>query len=92
MQATAGGSFTGNYYNRQHDMLGRAIVWWIILFVIAFLFLIAIKPYWVQYTTAGQPNGQINYWTAIIAAIVIALVILVIGWIIRYAGRPEMSY
>lgn len=60
-----------------------AILWFIIIVVIVWLVLLAVKPTWVQKTdSAGNPTGEIDNGKAFLWAVVIAFIICVIIWIV----------
>lgn len=64
-----------------------ALIAFIILVIIIWLILWAVKPTWVQQTDpAGNCTGEIDNGKAFLWAVAIALVIVIIVWLIRAAA------
>lgn len=62
------------------------LVWFFIIAIIVWFILYATKPTWVQTTNErGEHTGQVDNGKVLVAAIVIALIILLIFWIFRWA-------
>lgn len=60
-----------------------AVLWFIIVVVIVWLILLAVKPTWVQKTdSGGNPTGEVDNGKAFLWAVVIAFIICIIVWIV----------
>lgn len=60
------------------------VLWFIIVAVIAWFVLYSLRPTWVQQRGAdGLPTGQVDAGRVLLAAIVIALIIVLIVWLLR---------
>lgn len=74
------------------------IIWFIIIAIVVWIILVASHPTWVQnYNELGQPTGVVDQAKAITWAIIIALIIVIIIWIVRaFSGgkraKEEFSY
>lgn len=68
--------------------VGSLILWFIIIAVIVWFILWALKPKAVQVLTpSGEPTGQLDAGKVLIASIIIALIIVLIIWLIRSCAR-----
>lgn len=68
--------------------VGAAILWFIVIVVIVWFLLWVFKPVCLQLVGVdGRPTGQVDAGRVLVAAIVIAIIILVIAWLIRVAAR-----
>lgn len=69
-----------------------ALIAFIILVIIIWLILWAVKPTWVQQTDpAGNCTGEIDNGKAFLWSVAIALVIIIIVWLIRAAAAAGGS-
>lgn len=60
-----------------------AVLWFIIIVVIVWLILLAVKPTWVQKSdSGGNPTGEVDNGKAFLWAVVIAFIICIIVWIV----------
>jgi hypothetical protein len=67
---------------------GQFLLWFIIIAVIAWFILYSFKPVWVQKTNAqGQPTGEADPCKTLFAAIIIALIVIILIWLLRSCGR-----
>ena len=67
---------------------GQYLLWFIIIAVIAYLIMYALKPTWIQKTGAnGQPTGEVDGGKTLIAALIAALVVTLIVWLVRSCGK-----
>jgi large-conductance mechanosensitive channel len=66
-----------------------ALVWFVIIAVIVWLLIAAIKPEWaVKKDNNGDPTDEVNHGRAMFAALLVALVVVVVVW----AFRMNSSY
>ena len=63
------------------------LIWFIIIAIIVWLILIAVRPTWVQQVdpTTGLPNGVVDNGKAVLWAIFIALIIILVIWLLYAA-------
>lgn len=76
---------------------GGLIIWFIIIFVIAWLILYATKPNWVlrhpeadRTSNGWENNREVDTGRVVIAAILIALIVVIITFIIGAICRRYM--
>lgn len=68
--------------------IGNLILWFIIIAVIVWFILWALRPVAVQrLTPAGEPTGEVDAGKVLIASIIVALIIVVIIWLIKACAR-----
>lgn len=68
-------------------MAAGGIFGWIILTVIIWLVIVAVKPEWAQKKDCrNKCNGEVDYGRALLGAIVIAFIICLIVWVIAAAA------
>lgn len=60
------------------EMGGHVITWYIILTLFIWVILFSMNPAWVQQANGQPDNGKILFW-----ALIIALIIVAVGWLIR---------
>jgi hypothetical protein len=66
---------------------GAYVLWFIIIAVITWFILYSLRPTWVQQTTNGTPNGQVDAGRVLLWSVVIALIVVLIVWLIRSSCR-----
>lgn len=65
------------------------LLWFVIITIIVWLFLYFLKPVWVQETDLpGNPTGIVSIWKSFLWAVIIALILTLIIWVIRRAIYP----
>ena len=63
---------------------GALLLWFFIIGAIAYFILWLVKPSWLQATgPLGAPTGVADVWKTLLAAIVIAIIIIAIIYLIR---------
>lgn len=63
---------------------GAFLLWFIIITAIVFFFLWLFKPSLLQSTTVGGvPTGQPDVWKTLLGAIIVALIIMALIYLVR---------
>lgn len=79
------------YMAGPYNMVAYGVLWFIVIAVIVWFVLYALKPAFVQNCNAlGQPDGCVSPARVLLWAILIALLIVIIIWLLRAllsAGR-----
>jgi hypothetical protein len=86
LSALAATPVDNNGYNMKKGW-GTYVLWFIIIAVIAWFILYSLRPTWVQQETNGSPNGQVDAGKVLLWAIVIALIVVLLVWLIRSSCR-----
>nr|QBK90385.1 MAG: membrane protein [Pithovirus LCPAC103] len=83
----AEGRYNGSYGRGGHWFL-NLVIWFIIIAVIVWFILVSTKPTWVQKTDEnGITTGEVDQGRALLWAVIIALIIVVVIWLVRYGIR-----
>lgn len=68
--------------------IGNLLLWFIIIAIIVWFILWALKPRIVQRIGPnGEPTGEIDAGKVLVASIIIALIIVIIIWLIRACAK-----
>ena len=86
-KADDGDRYHGSYGRGGHWFL-NLVIWFIIVAVIVWFILVSTKPTWVQKTDDnGVATGEVDQGRAILWAVIIALIITCVIWVVRYGIR-----
>ena len=78
------GRYQGSYGRGGHWFL-NLVIWFIIIAVIVWFILVSTKPTWVQKRDDdGVTTGEVDQGRALLWAVIIALIIVVVIWLVRY--------
>lgn len=79
----------GAYGNYAGSNAGGYVLWFIVLTIIFWFLLYALRPVSVQYIdeATGKPTGQVDGFKALIGALIIALIIILLIWLFQSANR-----
>lgn len=81
------GRYHGSYGRGGHWFL-NLVIWFIIITVIVWFILVSTKPTWVQKRDDnGVTTGEVDQGRAILWAVIIALIITAVIWVVRYGIR-----
>lgn len=72
-------------YGKGGSWFLNLVIWFIIIAVIIWFILVSTKPTWVQkYDENGVATGEVDQGKALLWAVIIALIVVVIIWLVRY--------
>lgn len=81
------GRYNGSY-GRGGNWFLNLVIWFIVIAVIVWFILVSTKPTWVQKNDDnGVTTGEVDQGKAILWAVIIALIITAVIWIVRYGIR-----
>ena len=79
--------YNGSYGRGGHWFL-NLVIWFVIVAVIVWFILVSTKPTWVQKNDEnGVSTGEVDQGKAILWAVIIALIITAVIWVVRYGIR-----